>query len=399
MAAATTTQTGIVGFIGAEPSAEQEELRAGFEAGATSIDPDIEVVAAYLDQLGFPDAPFDAPDAAIGVAGLLYGGGADVIFHAAGRSGVGILQAADSELAPNKRWVIGVNTDEWQTASARHRPHILTSIIKHFDEQIYTAVEDHLDGSLDAGARRLTVADEMITYSLSGDALSPDARVELDRATQRLASGEIQPPRRPKGSLTDPASLLGPGTGSFVGADPKVTVKVALPAGWEGPGDSGLVLKSDSDPLVVDYDDVGVGFWSVANVYADPCRAQLADPPIGPTVDDLASALADLPGDATTASDTVVDGFPGKQIEFTIPDYTQDPGCFLFYLWQEARSPRHPDGVNGDGWWGVQPHQHNRVWILEVDGTRLVIMAWYLPDTSDADRADLDEIIGSIEIG
>ena len=48
VAAATTTETGIVGFVGAEPSADQEELRAGFEAGAKSVDPDIEVVAAYL---------------------------------------------------------------------------------------------------------------------------------------------------------------------------------------------------------------------------------------------------------------------------------------------------------------------------------------------------------------
>ena len=200
VAAATTTETGIVGFVGAEPSADQEELRAGFEAGAKSVDPDIEVVAAYLAQLGYGDAPFDAPDGARYVAGLLYDGGADVIVHAAGRSGVGVLQAADSELAANNRWAIGVDSDEWQTASTRHRPHILTSIVKRFDEQIYTAIEDHLDGGLESGARRLTVADEMITYSLSGNALSPDARAELDRAIQRLASGEIQPPRRPSRS-------------------------------------------------------------------------------------------------------------------------------------------------------------------------------------------------------
>ena len=97
-------------------------------------------------------APFDAPDLARYVAGLLYDGGADVIFHAAGRSGVGVLQAADSGLAANHRWAIGVDSDEWQAASARHRPHILTSIVKRFDEQIYTAIEDHLDGGLEAGA-------------------------------------------------------------------------------------------------------------------------------------------------------------------------------------------------------------------------------------------------------
>ena len=117
-----------------------------------------------------------------------------MIVHAAGRSGVGVLEAADSELAANNRWAIGVDSDEWQTASTRHRPHILTSILKRFDEQIYTAIEDHLDGGLESGAQRLTVADEMITYSLSGNALSPDARAELDRAIQRLISGEANRP-------------------------------------------------------------------------------------------------------------------------------------------------------------------------------------------------------------
>ena len=194
VAAATTTETGIVGFVGAEPSADQEALRAGFEAGAKSVDPDIEVVAAYLAQPGYAQCTVRRTRRCPRVAGLLYDGGADVIVHTAGRSGVGVLEAADSELAANNRWAIGVDSDEWQTASTRHRPHILTSILKRFDEQIYTAIEDHLDGGLESGARRLTVADEMITYSLSGNALSPDARAELDRAIQRLASGEPTAP-------------------------------------------------------------------------------------------------------------------------------------------------------------------------------------------------------------
>ena len=166
-----------------------------------------------------------------------------------------------------------------------------------------------------------------------------------------------------------------------------MTVTLTVPPGWEDRGGGGFVFKSDVPPG--GFNDVGVGFWNVANVYADPCGVRLADPPVGPTVDDLASALADLPGDATTASDIVVDGFPGKQIEFTLPDFTQDPDCVSFYLWQE--------GVDGPGWWGVQPNQHNRVWILDVDGTRLVIMAWYLPDTSHEDRAALEEIVNSIQ--
>ncbi len=399
VAAATTTETGIVGFVGAEPSADQEALRAGFEAGVKSVDPDIEVKAAYLAQHEYHDAPFDAPDGGREVAGLLYDGGADVIVHKVGRSGLGVLEAADSELAADHRWAIGVDSDEWQTASTRHRPHILTSIIKRFDEQIYTAIEDHLDGGLESGARRLTVADEMITYSQSGDAMSPDARAELDRAIQRLASGET-PPRHPTGPLTPPPPLE-PGTGTATYAVPgtDVTITYAVPAGWEASGNGGSVFKSEDDPtLGRGYHSVAVEFFhDIANVYADPCAVRLADPPVGPTVDDLVSALADLPGDATTASAIDNGRFDGQQMEFTLPDYTQDPDCVSFYLWQFAGDSRAIPGGPGEGWYGVLPNQHTRVWIFDVDGTRLVIMASYLPQTSDEDRAALEEIVNSIE--
>ena len=79
-----------------------------------------------------------------------------------------------------------------------------------------------------------------------------------------------------------------------------------------------------------------MGFVDVNNVFADPCRARLADPPVGETVDDLVTALADLPGDATAAIDATIDGHDGKQIEFTLPDYTQDPDCVPFFLWRST---------------------------------------------------------------
>ena len=50
-------------------------------------------------------------------------------------------------------------------------------------------------------------------------------------------------------------------------------------------------------------------------------------------------------------------------------------------------------------YWAQGPNQHHQLWILDVDGTRLVIGATYFPDTSPQDRADLDEILASIQIG
>ena len=98
---------------------------------------------------------------------MLYDAGADVIFHVAGRSGLGVLEAA-SQLSANNLWAIGVETEQWQSASTRQRPHILTSILRRYDVQIYSVIGDYLDGNLDPGAHRLTAADGMISYDPSG---------------------------------------------------------------------------------------------------------------------------------------------------------------------------------------------------------------------------------------
>ena len=60
---------------------------------------------------------------------------------------------------------------------------------------------------------------------------------------------------------------------------------------------------------------------------------------------------------------------------------------------------RQDETPTGPGYWAQGPNEHNQVWILDVDGTRLVIDACYFPDTSPQDRAALDELLASIQIG
>ena len=80
-----------------------------------------------------------------------------------------------------------------------------------------------------------------------------------------------------------------------------------------------------------------------------------------------------------------------------MPDYDEDEcRANQFGLWQvdgpqpESNQPNH---------WAQGPNQHNQLWILDVDGTRLVIDAYSFPNTSPQDRAALDEILASIQIG
>jgi hypothetical protein len=184
-----------------------------------------------------------------------------------------------------------------------------------------------------------------------------------------------------------PTTTIAATTGTYImsefhtlGGKSDVRLTYAVPAGWK---DGGFSVDKTSAAHVF--------FDNVTNIYTDSCPSVLVDPPVGPTVDDLASAWANLPGfHATAPTDITVDGFHGKQVEFTVPDYNKtDCPDGDFKLW-----------ASGNGaWWADTPNQHNQLWILDVNGTRLVIVAFVDPDASPQDRADLDQVLASIQIG
>jgi hypothetical protein len=140
----------------------------------------------------------------------------------------------------------------------------------------------------------------------------------------------------------------------------------------------------------------GVGFDDITNIYADGCHWVALDPPVGPTVDDLVAAWAGMPDFATTeALDVTVDGYAGKQIEFTVPDYNSSECIDNNYgLWDV------PGTGNGEPpGYSATPNEHVQMWVLDVDGTRLVISAVTFPSTTPQERAALDALPASIQIG
>jgi hypothetical protein len=140
-------------------------------------------------------------------------------------------------------------------------------------------------------------------------------------------------------------------------------------------------------------EDVGFGFETVDNVYIDPCRSDLGmhDPPIGPTVDDLATALGSVPGwDATAPVDVTLAGYAGKQIDLTAPDSWEE--CF------GGESRLYAINGGTDYTLALSPNEHLRLWILDIEGTRLVVSASYTDAASAAERAELQSAVGSIRI-
>jgi basic membrane lipoprotein Med (substrate-binding protein (PBP1-ABC) superfamily) len=103
-AAARTTRTGVIGFIGGNQIRAIEEFRAGFEAGAHQVDPDVRVLAIFLtDSQETADivAAYDDVPRGRDAAVQLYAAGADVVFPAAGDSGRGAFLAAEEASTPD----------------------------------------------------------------------------------------------------------------------------------------------------------------------------------------------------------------------------------------------------------------------------------------------------------
>ena len=133
--------------------------------------------------------------------------------------------------------------------------------------------------------------------------------------------------------------------------------------------------------------------WTVGNLKADPCRwkAGALDPPVGPTVGDLAAALVQQVGPTVaTSSDVTLGGYGGTKVEYTAPPDFDHSSCDdgVYSRWQPP---------SGDwGGWVEAGGQRNAVYIIDVDGQRLVVDTMYLPAASAADIAELGQIVASI---
>jgi hypothetical protein len=166
----------------------------------------------------------------------------------------------------------------------------------------------------------------------------------------------------------------------------------SVPEGWESRDVE--VVKHEGSP-----DALGVMFVPVGNVYADPCGHLLADPPIGPSVVDLTAALSHLPGIHRREGPTPV-AFAGHQGEYLVFGVSEDAGCpgSSFRLWDAIEESVRPDAGShaGTQFWSERP-QH-RVWVLDVEGERLLIDASSGSEASQADLAELQSVVDSIRI-
>lgn len=157
------------------------KFAAGYMAGAKYIDPEYNVLVDYVG--GFSD-----PTTAKNIATTFHDKGADVIFHAAGASGMGLFQAAEEEgfLA------IGVNLNQNSIAP----DYIMASMMKRVDSSAYYAVESAMNGTFEAGVKVMGLADDGVGLDMEGSniVLPNSVNDRLTELKEKVISGEIVVP-------------------------------------------------------------------------------------------------------------------------------------------------------------------------------------------------------------
>ncbi|XRQ05909.1 BMP family ABC transporter substrate-binding protein [Actinomadura welshii] len=192
-AAALKSESGKIGFIGGVNVPLIQRFQAGYEAGAKKVKPDIEILPAkYLTQPpnfnGFQDTSL-GNEAAKGQLDQ----GADVIYHAAGAAGIGVIKTVGAA----GKWVIGVDSDQYnQPAVAGVKDQILTSMVKNVDVAVFDFVKSVTEDKFEAGSKIYDLKSNGISYATSGGHID-DIKPRLEELKAQIISGEIEVPEKP----------------------------------------------------------------------------------------------------------------------------------------------------------------------------------------------------------
>lgn len=170
----------IIGFIGGTKSPGIDKFLVGYEEGARFIDPEVKVVATYANNFGDPGLGKELALAQIEQ-------GADIVYHVAGGTGAGVIEAAKEKGV----FAIGVDSDQDGLAPG----HVLTSMVKRVDVAVYDVVKRLSEGSLKAGTLRygLDVGGVGLSEMKYTRAKIPaDYIAKVEDLKQKVISGEIQ---------------------------------------------------------------------------------------------------------------------------------------------------------------------------------------------------------------
>jgi hypothetical protein len=221
---------------------------------------------------------------------------------------------------------------------------------------------------------------------------APDNRLRV-RAGGRKRNPAPSTSASPRLAPALPVGHLEAGATYALDVEPPHQILVTVPADGWFTIDTWFLGKDVLPPS--DSYDMTLLPYLVGNVFLDPCHwtAGAVDPPVGPMVADLTTALAKQAGPAAVPpTDVTLGGFAGKKVELSIPKDVDTVDCDEgdFGRWSTANDPAHPAPFTYGN------RQHDTVYIVDVRGTRWVIDTSFQPGTSAANLAELEQLVASI---
>ena len=184
MAAALASKTGKIGFVGGMDIPLIRKFALGYVEGARYVNPAIEV---FENMTGTTPAAWGDPTKGAELARSQFGRGADVVFHAAGATGIGVMQAAKDA------GLLSIGCDSNQ--DYLHPGSVLTSALKRVDVAVYKAFQDAKADTWKPGQLVLGLAEDGVDYSYdehNRTVLTPAMKLRLDQARTDIISGKIK---------------------------------------------------------------------------------------------------------------------------------------------------------------------------------------------------------------
>src|SRR5687768_2865080 len=189
--AAKASRTGTIGFLGGMDIGLIHRFAKGYEEGAQSVNPNIKVVQNYV---GVTDSAWNNPGKGKEISLSQISKGADVIFTAAGNSGLGAFDAVEQSGKVNGRathFVIGVDSNQNMVKPG----YVLTSMVKRVDNVVYNIVKEVVEGKFKGGFHVFGLETDGIGYAMdehNQSLIPPEVLTEVEAARKRIIAGEIK---------------------------------------------------------------------------------------------------------------------------------------------------------------------------------------------------------------
>lgn len=177
--AALMSETGTIGFVGGIESPVITRFQVGYEQGAQWANEDINVLINYAGSFGDPGR---GKELAISQNER----GADIVYHASGGTGNGVIEAA----AEGGFYAIGVDSDQDHLAEGT----VLTSMLKKVDVAVYNLIADLVDGQFEAGIHTFGIANDGVGLSemrFTRDLIPAEVMDTIAEARELIAAGEL----------------------------------------------------------------------------------------------------------------------------------------------------------------------------------------------------------------